>query len=92
VDIPTVTKSTDASGVGTEGVVAVLAMNARTRTTPLRDEGDSLIPMVLGFAEHSTLEGGLREVEEAYRMGGEGGQRLGAMLRGLSADTPLDDC
>lgn len=92
MDILTVTKSADASGVGMEGVVAVLGVNARPRTTPSRDEGDVLIPMVLGFAEHANLYEGMREVEEAFRIGSERGQRLGAVLRALSADTPLDDC
>ncbi len=89
---PTVAESAGVSDVGAEGVVAVLAGKARPRTIPPDSEDDALIPSVLGFADPGHPEECDRELDAAYHMGRQRGRRLGAMLRGMSADVPLDNC
>ncbi|MGH8568443.1 MAG: hypothetical protein ACREXU_10605 [Gammaproteobacteria bacterium] len=54
---------------------------------------DANVPMVLGF-EPANGPGGNdgRIVEAAYRRGCERGENLGAIIRNLVAETPLDRC
>jgi hypothetical protein len=60
------------------------------------DADDTTIPTVLGFSELACAEApetalekvGL--VETAYRIGSARGRALGAVLRGLAQDAPLD--
>ncbi|MGH8575827.1 MAG: hypothetical protein ACREXX_24010 [Gammaproteobacteria bacterium] len=55
------------------------------------DEGDTTIPTVLGFSELACAEVlDTALVETAYRIGSARGRALGAVLRGLAQDTPLD--
>jgi hypothetical protein len=55
------------------------------------DEGDTTIPTVLGFSELACAEAPETAlVETAYRIGSARGRALGAVLRGLAQDTPLD--
>ena len=55
------------------------------------DEGDTTIPTVLGFSELGCAEApDTALVETAYRIGSARGRALGAVLRGLAQDTPLD--
>ncbi|MGH2577634.1 MAG: hypothetical protein ACRDG9_07805 [Actinomycetota bacterium] len=55
------------------------------------DEGDTTIPTVLGFSEIACAEAlDTALVETAYRIGSARGRALGAVLRGLAQDTPLD--
>ncbi len=55
------------------------------------DEGDTTIPTVLGFSELVTAEvHDVALVETAYRIGSARGRALGAVLRGLAQDAPLD--
>ena len=54
------------------------------------DEGDTT-PTVLGFSELGCAEApDTALVETAYRIGSARGRALGAVLRGLAQDTPLD--
>ncbi|MGH8615336.1 MAG: hypothetical protein ACREYF_25780 [Gammaproteobacteria bacterium] len=54
---------------------------------------DASVPMVLGFeAVNGTVGNDGRIVEAAYRRGCERGENLGAVIRNLIADTPLDRC
>ncbi|MGH8468835.1 MAG: hypothetical protein ACREVY_07625 [Gammaproteobacteria bacterium] len=54
---------------------------------------DANVPMVLGFEAISGPVGNDgRIVEAAYRRGCERGENLGAIIRNLIADTPLDRC
>ena len=55
------------------------------------DEGDTTIPTVLGFSELACAEApDTALVETAYRIGSARGRALGAVLRGLAQDVPLD--
>ena len=55
------------------------------------DEGDTTIPTVLGFSELACAEApDTTLVETAYRIGSARGRALGAVLRGLAQDAPLD--
>lgn len=63
------------------------------RLTPIItfDEGDTTIPTVLGFSELASAEAPETAlVETAYRIGSARGRALGAVLRGLAQDAPLD--
>jgi len=51
---------------------------------------DANVPMVLGF--EAPVGNDERIVEAAYRRGCERGENLGAIIRNLIADTPLDSC
>ncbi|MFH0340646.1 MAG: hypothetical protein ACHBNF_00660 [Chromatiales bacterium] len=54
---------------------------------------DANVPMVLGFEAVNGPDGNDgRIVEAAYRRGCERGENLGAVIRNLIADTPLDRC
>ena len=54
------------------------------------DEGDTT-PTVLGFSELACAEAlDTALVETAYRIGSARGRALGAVLRGLAQDAPLD--
>lgn len=54
------------------------------------DEGDTT-PTVLGFSELACAETpDTALVETAYRIGSARGRALGAVLRGLAQDAPLD--
>ncbi|MDQ3566009.1 MAG: hypothetical protein M3436_18615 [Pseudomonadota bacterium] len=54
---------------------------------------DANVPMVLGFEAANGSNGNDRRiVETAYRRGCERGENLGAIIRNLIADTPLDRC
>ena len=54
---------------------------------------DANVPMVLGFeAVNGPVRDDGRIVEVAYRRGCERGENLGAVMRNLIADTPLDRC
>jgi len=54
---------------------------------------DANLPMVLGFAAANGSHGNDRRiVEAAYRRGCERGGNLGAIIRKLIADAPLDRC
>jgi len=54
---------------------------------------DANVPMVLGFeAVNGPVGSDGRIVEAAYRRGCERGENLGAVIRNLIADTPLDRC
>jgi len=67
------------------------ARSARLSQITTFDEGDTTIPTVLGFSELAcaeTLDTAL--VETAYRIGSARGRALGAVLRGLAQDAPLD--
>lgn len=92
MNIPRVGEKADVVDAGVEGVVAVLPSSVGRRLKPKFDRDESLIPIVLGFAEAGGSEDCEWQLQEAYRMGDERGQRLGALLRGLSADAPLDGC
>ncbi len=52
------------------------------------DEGETTIPTVLGFSPRTRPEPAL--VETAYRIGAARGRALGAMLRSLAEDVPVD--
>lgn len=55
------------------------------------DEGDTTIPTVLGFSELACAETpDTALAETAYRIGSARGRALGAVLRGLAQDAPLD--
>jgi hypothetical protein len=61
------------------------------RQTRSVDEGDTTIPTVLGFSELASAEASdTALVETAYRIGSARGRALGAVLRGLAQDAPLD--
>ncbi|MGQ0595074.1 MAG: hypothetical protein ACT4QB_21275 [Gammaproteobacteria bacterium] len=61
-----------------------------SQITPF-DEGDTTIPTVLGFSEGACAEApDTALVETAYRIGSARGRALGAVLRGLAQDAPLD--
>ncbi len=54
---------------------------------------DANVPMVLGFeAVNGSVGNDGRIVEAAYRRGCERGKNLGAIIRNLITDTPLDRC
>ncbi len=54
---------------------------------------DANVPMVLGFEEvNGSVGNDGRIVDAAYRRGCDRGENLGAIIRNLIADTPLDRC
>jgi len=65
--------------------------SARLSQITTFDEGDTTIPTVLGFSELACAEApDTALVETAYRIGSARGRALGAVLRGLAQDAPLD--
>ncbi len=65
--------------------------SARLSQITTFDEGDTTIPTVLGFSELACAEApDTALVETAYRIGSARGRALGAVLRGLAEDAPLD--
>ncbi|MGH8489772.1 MAG: hypothetical protein ACREXS_13125 [Gammaproteobacteria bacterium] len=71
---------------------APLARRDRAPDTAISQE-DANVPMVLGFeAVNGPVGNDGRIVEAAYRRGCERGENLGAIIRNLIADTPLDRC
>ena len=65
----------------------------RDRAPDTAGPEDANVPMVLGFEAANGSNGNERRiVEAAYRRGCERGQNLGAIIRNLIADTPLDRC
>ncbi|MBA2592186.1 MAG: hypothetical protein M3495_20515 [Pseudomonadota bacterium] len=65
--------------------------SARLSRITTFDEGDTTIPTVLGFSELACAEApDTALVETAYRIGSARGRALGAVLRGLAEDAPLD--
>lgn len=65
--------------------------SARLSQSITFDEGDTTIPTVLGFSELACAEAHETAlVETAYRIGSARGRALGAVLRGLAQDAPLD--
>jgi len=67
------------------------ARSARPSHITTFDEGDTTIPTVLGFSEFACAEPpDTALVETAYRIGSARGRALGAVLRGLAQEAPLD--
>ncbi len=65
--------------------------SARLSQITTFDEGDTTIPTVLGFSELACAEApDTALLETAYRIGSARGRALGAVLRGLAEDAPLD--
>lgn len=65
----------------------------RDRASDTAGPEDANVPMVLGFEAANGSHGNDRRiVETAYRRGCERGKNLGAIIRKLIADTPLDRC
>ena len=65
----------------------------RDRAPDTAGPEDANVPMVLGFEAVNGPSGNDgRIVEAAYRRGCERGENLGAIIRNLIADTPLDRC
>ncbi|MDQ3776341.1 MAG: hypothetical protein M3461_19275 [Pseudomonadota bacterium] len=65
--------------------------SARLSPITTFDEGDTTIPTVLGFSELACPEApDTALIETAYRIGSARGRALGAVLRGLAQDAPLD--
>ncbi|MGH8508418.1 MAG: hypothetical protein ACREVH_06850 [Gammaproteobacteria bacterium] len=63
----------------------------RQDRAPAAGQEDANVPMVLGFEAVNGSSGNDRRiVEAAYRRGCERGEILGAVIRNLIADTPLD--
>ncbi len=76
---------------GQDGGGARPTRSARLSQNITFDESDTTIPTVLGFSELACAEAPETVlVDTAYRIGSARGRALGAVLRGLAQEAPLD--